>query len=307
MQNYFKNKRILITGIKGFVGTHLEKRLSILGANVYGISRSDEKDKKIFKENVLDYQKLNQIIKDLKIETCFHLAGESLVENGQEDPYHTFKINTEGTLNILESGRINNLEKIIIASTSHVYGNNKLPYLEEYNPIPSRPYETSKACADLIAKCYSGSFRLPVLIPRFVNIYGPGDLNFDRIIPKTIKSILENHSPKMWGGEAVRDYLYIDDAIDAYIKLAEINLNMVGNNRIFNFGTGNLISVKALIKKIIKVSGRNFEIEKINDERESEIKSQYVSWKKAEKILNWKPKVNLDQGLKKSFLWYKTQ
>lgn len=304
LKDDLRNKRILITGITGFVGKALSNRLKSLGAIVYGISRSVSNDLSNLNADIVDYPKINKFIKDSDIEICFHLACASLVEEGQLHPYQTFKVNTEGTLNILESARNNNLEKVIIASTSHVYGKNKVPYVESYTPKPTRPYETSKACTDIIAQSYSESFSLQVLIPRFVNIYGPGDLNFQRLIPKTIKSVLENSEPKMWGGQAVRDYLFIDDAIDAYLLLAKINIGKVGSNRIFNFGSSNMISVEDLIKKIIKISGKNLKIKKASVEREGEIASQYVSFNKAIRVLGWKPEVNLDEGLQKTIAWY---
>lgn len=300
----FNDKRILITGITGFVGKALASRLNSLGAIVYGISKSVRNNKRNLNVDILNYPEINKLIKDSKIQICFHLASESLVESGQKDPYQTFKVNTEGTLNILESSRRNNVERIIIASTSHVYGKNKVPYFESYMPRPTRPYETSKACIDLIAQSYAESFNLPVLIPRFVNIYGPGDLNFQRLIPKTIKSVLEDVPPKMWGGGAKRDYLFIDDAIDAFIMLAEIDMNKVGDNRVFNFGSANIISVEALMKKIIKLSEKKLDIVKTREERNGEIDSQYVSFQKAARLLGWKPKVSLDEGLRKSVAWY---
>ena len=299
-----RSKRVLITGITGFVGSNLAKKLRSLGVIVYGISRSLASDKRNLKANMLDYSAINNFIKDSKIQICFHLAGESLVETGQKDPYLTFKINTEGTLNILEIARKNTMDKIIIASTAHVYGNNKLPYLEEYTPKPSRPYETSKACTDLIAQSYANTFKLPVLIPRFVNIYGPGDLNFSRLVPKTIKAVLSNTTPKMWGGKAIRDYLYIDDSISAYLKLAEIDISLIGKNRIFNFGSNNKISVENLINKVITLSGKKVTIKKIDEGRASEIKSQYVSIEKATKVLGWKPRTTLEKGLRTTLRWY---
>lgn len=303
MYNYFRNKNILITGINGFIGLNLSKKLETLGACVYGISRSDSK-KNILKANILNFSVIDKFIKEKKINICFHLAAESLVEHGQKDPYNTFKINTEGTLNILESARKNSLEKIIIASTSHVYGNNRIPYFEGYTPRPSRPYETSKTCVDLIAQSYADTFNLPVRIPRFVNLYGPGDLNFNRIIPRTVKSVINNQNPKMWGGDVIRDYLYIDDAIDAYLKLASKNIPKAEKNKIFNFGSGNALSVRELIEKIIFLSNKDLQIEKIKNERSLEIKVQYVSWKKANRYLNWSPRIDLDEGLKKTIDWY---
>lgn len=299
-----KNKRILITGITGFVGSNLAIKLRALGADVYGVSRSQIM-KKNLKATIIDYSLIDEYVKKNKITIGFHLAAEALVESGNSDPYQTFKINTIGTLNMLEIARKNNFERIIIASTAHVYSNNRVPYKESYTPKPSRPYETSKACTDLIATSYAETFNLPVLIPRFVNIYGPGDMNFTRLIPKTIKSVLQGENPTMWGGAVTRDYLFIDDAIDAYVKLAQVKIEKIGKNKIFNFGSNNLVSVKDLIERIIVLSGQKVKIERIADAREAEIVKQYVSWNKAKRILNWKPHTELSEGLRQTIMWYK--
>lgn len=293
----WKNKKVLITGATGFVGSSLSRRLRESDARTFAISKGNL--------DIADFSKVNQFIKNNKIDVCFHLAAEALVEKGQSDPYQTFKTNIEGTFNILESSRLNNLERIVVASTVHVYGDNKVPCLEDYPPRPSRPYETSKACADLIAQSFADTYDLPVLIPRFVNIYGPGDRNYNRLIPKTIKSILKGEKPKMWGGNAKRQYLYIDDAIDAYIKLSEMDKDLIHKNRIYNFGQGSPISVKDLIEKIIKLSGKSFDIEPIQEERPDEISSQYVSSQKAKLYLNWIPKFSLDEGFLNTIEWYK--
>ncbi len=304
--NYWENKPVLITGIQGFVGSHLARALEKKGAIVWGLSRTVKK-RNILKANIIEYSRVDQIIKDKKIAICFHLAAESIVESGQEDPYQTLKINTLGTLNILECARKNNLEKVIIASTVHVYGDNPLPFKEEYTPRPTRPYETSKACLDLIAQSYIETFRLPVLISRFCNIYGPGDRNYNRLIPKTIKSILNDEQPLMWGGGSLRDYLYIDDAIAAYLKLAAVSTTSVGKNRIFNFGTGEHYTVEEVIKMIIHATGKNISIKKISGGRDNEILKQYVSSEKAKKLLNWSPKIPFEKGLAKTILWYKKE
>lgn len=303
--NYWVDRRVLITGDTGFIGSHLKKRLTAHGAKVYGISRSGD-GKNSFKANIADFKSIDKIITDRKIEICYHLAAEALVESGQSDPYNTFKNNIDGALNILESARIHNLKKVIIASTSHVYGDHKPPYLERFSPRPSRPYETSKTCIDLIAQSYANTYLLPVLIPRFVNTYGPGDLNFNRLIPKTIKSILNDESPKMWGGGARRDYLYIDDVVNAYLSLGQIKMAKIGKNRIYNFGSSNIFSVEEIIEKIITLSGKKFKITKIKDERDFEIKTQYSSWKKAKKVFKWDPEYSIDEGLKKTIQWYKS-
>lgn len=302
--NFWNKKSVLITGINGFIGSSLAKELRNRGAIVWGISRTKE-DKNIIKANIIDYSALENTMQDKKISICFHLAAESFVELGQENPYKTFKINTLGTLSILESAKKNNLEKLIIASTSQVYGDNPLPFKENYPVRPSRPYETSKACIDFIAQSYAETFNLPVLISRFCNIYGPGDLNFTRLIPKTIKSILSDNPPEMWGKGTVREYLYIEDAVEGYIRLAEIPREKIMKNRIFNFGTGKKYSVEDIIKKIIIASGKNIDTKKISGGRLDEIHEQYVSFTKAKKILGWSPKISIENGLKKTVRWYK--
>ncbi len=296
------DKNILITGIDGFVGDHLSKELKKRGANVFGVSKT-KKGKDIYKKNIVNFEELNSLFEKLKIQICFHLAGISLVEEGQEKPYDTFKINVLGALNVLEITRIHSLERVIIASTAHVYGDNVPPFREAFFPRPTRPYETSKATVDLIAQSYADTFNIPVLIPRFVNIYGPGDIHSTRLIPKTIKSILKGEDPKIWGGKAVRDYLYIDDAVDGYIKLSTVNLNKIGRNKIFNFGSGNKISVERIVDKAIRISGKPLKAKRIKDQRELEISQQYVSFEKAEKLLGWKPQVGIDEGLTKTLEW----
>ena len=299
-----KDKRILVTGSTGFVGSHLVKKLNLEGAGVFQLSRVLT-GKRVLKGNIIEYSTLENFITNNKIQMCIHLAAESLVELGQTEPYKTFKTNIDGTLNILEVARKHGLEKVIVASTVHVYGKNKVPYVERYTPRPSRPYETSKACTDLIAQSYADTFQLPVLIPRFVNIYGPGDLNFSRLIPKTIKSVLHNKSPEMWGGDSIRDYLYIDDVINAYLELLCVPLDKIKGNRIFNFGSGNKASVKEVIQTIINYSGNNLAIKRIDDQRSLEIDEQYVSFAKAKKHLEWEPRTALDHGLTQTLEWYK--
>lgn len=302
--NFFKKKKVLITGISGFVGSQLAQKLGQLGADVYGIARS-KSDRNVAQGDILDASFVENICKSFRGGICFHLAGKSLVEEGQRAPYDTYMTNIVGTLNVLENARKFAFERVIIASTSHVYGHNRLPYYEGYVPRPSRPYETSKACTDLIAQSYASSFNLPVFIGRFVNIYGPGDRNFERLIPRTIRTVLSHRSPLMWGGSAVRDYLYIDDAVDGYLKLATVDFSKVGDNRIFNFGGGNRISVKELITLIITLSGQKVSIKKINEERSEEIPAQYLAFSKAAKLLDWKAHVSLRSGLTKTLAWYK--
>lgn len=303
--NFWENKTAIITGSGGFVGCQLVAYLEARNARVTGIVRKTAKRPKEARVDVTSLPELKRIFSHLKPDVCFHLAGETLVESGQTDPYQTLKNNLMGTLNMLELCRAHQVRRLVIASTVHVYGVSALPYAETTPARPSRPYETSKTCADLMAQSYADSFNLPVVIPRFVNIYGPGDLHFSRIIPKTMKSVLTNKSPTLWEGGAVREYLYITDVLRAYDLLAQISDKELEKNRIFNFGSLEAISARDLIEAILKIAGKRVKIKKVAPAREKEISIQQTDWSKAKRILGWKPEVKLTQGLKLTLDWYR--
>lgn len=307
---FWQGKPVLVTGASGFVGSHLANQLLVKKSKVITLSQKGAKHSaQIINEigSVENFENLNKIIKKHKIELIFHLAAQPIVEIGQANPIKTFEVNIRGTWNVLESARENNIQKVIIASTVHVYGDNpKVPFKEKYFPQPSRPYETSKACADLLAQSFADTYNLPVEIPRFVNIYGPGDFNFSRLIPKVIKSILSGQQPEVWDIGSVRDFLYIDDAINAYLLLAQKHLDNGKRLRVFNFGTGKPIQIYDLVKKIIQLTKREIEVKMENppEERFNEIKKQFVSIAKAKRELGWQPLVDLEEGLSKTIKWY---
>lgn len=303
----WENSRVLVTGSGGFIGRHLVSYLQSKKAKVLGISRHPHNPLIEKKVDVAQKTHLRDVFKQFKPDACFHLASEALVEFGSNEPYGTFKNNVIGALNILEISRSYNIRRIIIASTSHVYGRAPLPYHEDEPARPSRPYETSKTCVDLIAQSYADSYNLPVLIPRFVNIYGPDDLNFSRVIPKTMRSVVRGKNPTMWGGSAKREYLYIDDAIRAYSSLGQITDAQLEKNRIYNVGTGTPVSVRDLIMKIIALSSKELSISKIEDSREEELREQVVSWEKMRRTMKWMPRISLDRGLWLTYEWYKTR
>ena len=305
-KKFWANKRVLITGASGFVGSHLLAHLSELGARVTGISRRPSPLKNIVVADVQEKSQLLKIFEKVQPDVCFHLASDALVEKGQKSPYETFRNNIVGSLNILDIARTTNVRRIVIASTVHVYGDAPRPYHEHEPARPSRPYETSKTCVDLIAQSYADTYRLPVLIARFANIYGPGDANETRIIPKTITSLLRGEKPTLWGGSATRDYLYIDDAIRAYDLLGSLSDKKMQRNRVYNFATGKLVTARQLIGMIIRIMGRSAEITRVRNGREQEIIRQEVDWSKAKALLSWAPKVSLADGLQKTIAWYST-
>lgn len=310
--SFWQDKSVFITGASGFVGSHLVRKLLQKKANVITLSKrltNIEKSTSQESGSVEDFRKLKKIIRKNKIDIIFHLAAQPIVEVGRINPIQTFEINVRGTWNVLEAARQENVQKVIIASTAHVYGDNpRVPLKEEYFPQPSRPYETSKACADLLAQSFADTYNLPVEIPRFVNIYGPGDFNFERLIPKVIKSILKYGYLHVWDVGSIRDFLYIDDAISAYLILAEKQIPNIKRVRVFNFGTGKPISIHDLIEKIIKLTGGrtiSIKTEEAPEERSNEIKNQYLSITKAKRELGWYPKISLEEGLKRTIKWYK--
>lgn len=298
MQNRFWNdKRVLITGASGFIGSQLVRYVNKQGAKVMGPKRADC--------DFSTYDSVAPLFKKNHFDICYHLAANPLVESGQKEPFSTLKNNFLATLNILELCRIYEVKRIIITSTVHVYGAGNAIFHEECPPKPSRPYETSKTCADLIAQSYADTFRLPVLIPRFVNIYGPGDLNFTRVIPKTIRSVLHKEHPLLWGGKSTREYLYVEDALTAFDSLAQMNDQQIEKNRIYNFGTGHPISARNLIEEIIRLSQADVAVKMIHEGREDELPQQRVSWRKAKRVLGWVPGVPLEQGLMMTIDWYR--
>lgn len=320
MRAFWKNKKVLVTGANGFIGTNLIKRLIKEGAKVIALTHKGLGHNSLLsleglandiyrveRGSVKELKDLKRVTAKEKIKVIYHLAAQPLVEVGRKSPIETFEVNVKGTWNVLEIARMKKVERVIVASTTHVYGDNPhLPYKEEYFPQPSRPYETSKACADLLAQSFADTYSVPVEVPRFVNIYGPGDSKLDRIVPKTIKALISGKNPEIFDVGAVRDFLFVDDAIDAYLILAEKRLPNKKRVRVFNFGSGQPVEIRRLAQKLVSLygKGRRLKIHSLPEVREKEIVKQYVSIKKAKDELGWRPRTGLDEGLKKTIAWY---
>lgn len=320
--SFWPGKPVLVTGADGFLGANLTKQLLAVKAKVITLSRQPIKNHSLLAlENltsqitshvlgsVEDFDLVNNLLAKQRIETVYHLAALPLVETGQDNPIQTFKVNIGGTWNILEAARQNMVERVIAVSSTHVYGDNpNLPFKESYYPQPSRPYETSKACADLLAQCYADSYRLGVVIPRFVNLYGPGDLNFSRLVPKVIRTVLQGANPRLWRSQAVRDFLYIDDAVAALLQVAEPTDRSFSDNSIVNFGSGQPVKVIDVAKKIVALTGSHqlkVVLQPRPQERADEILKQYVSIDKARTQLGWRPTISLEVGLAQTIAWYR--
>lgn len=318
VSTFWNNKNVFITGGTGFLGSYLVKKLVNYGANVTMLVRDYIPQSNIYrgeeykKVNVVhgtleDYLLIERTLGEYEIDTVFHLAAQAIVGVANRNPLGTFKSNIEGTWNILEAARKSPLiKRVIVASSDKAYGDQeKLPYDENMPLQGKHPYDVSKSCADLIAQTYYETYKLPVCITRCGNLYGGGDLNFNRIIPQSIQSILNNKAPVIRSdGSFIRDYFYIEDAVDAYINLAEkvVELNLGG--QAFNFSNEIQLTVLELVNKILKIMGSSMKPIILN-QGSNEIIHQYLSAKKARTILGWSPNYTIDEGLSKTIEWYK--
>jgi CDP-glucose 4,6-dehydratase len=314
---FWKKKNVLITGYEGFLGSNLTKALLNYKANVHGLdilihrkrtilTKNDFDKINIIKGSVENFLLLSEIIRKNKIEVIFHLAAKSLVGQGLQYPLKAFSTNIRGTWNVLEASRnSNSVKAIIVASSDKAYGNQKiLPYKETTPLCGNHPYDVSKSCADLLAYTYFHTYGLPVAITRCGNIFGPGDFNFSRIIPDTVRCALTGKTLLIRSdGKFIRDYIYVDDIVNGYLLLAQNlrKLNLAGEA--FNFSDENPITVLELVKKIYKLIGKK-ENYKILNQAKFEIRDQCLDSAKARRVLNWKPKVSLKDGLKKAIYWY---
>jgi len=320
MENRFwKDKQVLITGFEGFLGSNLTKALVSSGAKITGLdivvrrkstvlTVNDYKQISVIKGSVTDYPLVKKVIKDHKINVVFHLAAEAIIDKCHFDPLGAFSINIEGTWKLLEASRASNLiQSIVIASSDKAYGSHKnLPYKENASLIGDHPYDVSKSCADLIAYTYAHTYNLPVAVTRCGNIYGPGDFNFSRLIPDAFRCLAKDRTLQVRSdGKFVRDYVYVDDIVAGYLKIAELLKKKKLSGEPFNLSNECPLTVIALLQKIDKLNLCCKRLKyKILDVAKYEIKKQYLSSAKAKRVLGWEPACNLCDGLKRTAEWY---
>jgi len=315
---HWRNKKVLITGYEGFLGSHLTRNLLSCGAKISGLDIKTHRKQtilsvkeltkiNIIRGNVENFSLISKIIRENKIEYVFHLAAEALVEECFQKPVKAFSTNIKGTWNILEAARNSNaIMAIIIASSDKAYGShNILPYKENAALRGKHPYDVSKSCADLIAYTYFYTYGLPVVVTRCGNIFGSGDFNFSRIVPNAIKCALFGKKLLIRSdGKFTRDYIYVEDVVDGYISLAQKMQKLKLFGEAFNFSNENPISVLGLVENIYKICGR-ITYCKILNKAKYEIRNQYLSAKKAKRILGWKPECTLQRGLRETINWYR--
>ncbi|MEK6875326.1 MAG: NAD-dependent epimerase/dehydratase family protein [Nanoarchaeota archaeon] len=312
-----KNKNILVTGGTGFLGGHLVRELIDMGANVFVTYRLINSKRYFFNENLeknctllicdtKDKERIMNVISSYKIDYIFHLAAQPLVEVAYNHPYETLLTNILGTINILEASRnYKNIKGIVVFTSDKAYGNQEiLPYYESSPLRGSHPYDCSKSCSDLISQMYYKTYNLPITIVRAGNMFGPGDLNFDRIVPGAIKSILKKEPLEIRSdGSMIRDYVYVKDVVRACIMLMQ-NIEKT-QGEAFNIGAKNVYTVLELLEKIEKIIGVKIEKNILNICK-NEIPKQYLSYEKIKNFIGWENSYDLDSAIKETFSWYQS-
>ena len=313
--NILRGRRAFVTGATGMVGSWLTRSLVQLGADVTALVRDWVPHSHLLGDHgqlpnfvfgdLADYRVVERAIAEYEIEIVFHLGAQTIVQIANTSPLGTFEANIKGTWNVLEACRQSSTVKaIVIASSDKAYGEAaELPYTELTPLRGAHPYDVSKSCADLLANAYWNTYRLPLVITRCGNIFGPGDLNFSRIIPGTIRSVLLNERPVIRSdGSLVREYFYVRDAADAYLwvgqKLLEKGSGVAGEA--FNFSNERPMTVLEITRLILEVMGRKDLEPVILGTAKGEITAQALSAKKAREQLNWKSMYPMEQGIRET-------
>ena len=311
-------RRVLVTGAAGFIGSRLVERLLRLGAEVTALdvaarSPLDESglsDRLRVVRGSVDPVALARTMTDHGTQTVFHLAAQAIVATARANPVATFETNIRGTWTLLDTCRQRGdaVSEVVVASSDKAYGNSdRLPYTEEMPLAGRQPYEVSKACADLLAQCYHHAFGLRVAVARCGNVYGGGDLNWSRLIPGTIAALERGRRPVVRSdGSHIRDYIYVEDVVGAYVRLAEALRAGSTGGEAFNFSTESRSTVLDVVDKLRSLMGCEHLEPDVRATAEGEIPAQYLSAEKARSVLGWSPRYDLDSGLPPTIEWYRT-
>jgi CDP-glucose 4,6-dehydratase len=315
---FWRDRPVLVTGATGLLGSWLTRRLVEAGANVVCLVRDWVPQSELARSRVLDQVNvvrgdirdrdvLERAIGEYEADTVIHLAAQAIVGIANRNPVSTFESNIQGTWNLLEACRRSpSVKSIVVASSDKAYGDQeRLPYCEDA-PLQGRhPYDVSKSCADLIAQTYAHTYGLPVAVTRCGNFYGGGDLNWNRIVPGTIRSVVRGERPIIRSdGQNVRDYFYVEDGAAAYMLLAEqLHGRPELRGQAFNFSNERETTVLELVRRVLDAMQSDLE-PVVLDEASNEIRLQFLSAAHARRTLLWSPLFTLDEGMRRTVAWY---
>jgi CDP-glucose 4,6-dehydratase len=310
----------LVTGATGLVGSWLCRRLLDDGLHVVALVRDWDPQSELIRSGDIrrcavvsgcleDYPALERAIAGHGVDTVFHLGAQAIVGTALISPLATFESNIRGTYNLLEACRAHRdqVARVVAASSDKAYGSSDvLPYTEAMALEGRHPYDVSKSCADLLARSYAESYGLNVAVARCGNIYGGGDLNWSRIVPGTIRSVLEGKPPVLRSdGSFVRDYLYVEDVVDAYLALAEAAGRQGVRGEAFNFSPQRPLTVLEITRAVLAAMDRSDLQPVILGTAMGEIRDQALDAGKAARVLGWEPRFGLEDGLEATVAWYR--
>jgi len=318
--SFWPSRRVLVTGATGVVGSWLTRRLVDDGAYVVVLVRDMDPQSELLRSGTLERvavvngelenaATVDRAVIEHDIDTIVHLGAQTIVGAAFRSPAATFASNITGTVNVLESARVHSslVRAVVIASSDKAYGTaDRLPYTEEM-PLQGRgPYDVSKSCADLLATYYSETYGVPALIARCGNIYGGGDLNWSRIVPGTIRSLLTGEQPILRSdGTFRRDYIHVDDVVTAYMLLAEQGHDGNHHGQAFNFSDESPLTVRDIYDRVCQATVGHEVEPRVLDQAQHEIRDQWLSSSKARERLGWSVQVSVTDGLNRTVAWYR--
>jgi CDP-glucose 4,6-dehydratase len=318
--SFWQDRSVLVTGATGLLGSAMTATLLERGARPVCLVRDWVPESELVRSGTLercrivrgeleDLELLLRALNEYEVDTVFHLGAQAIVGTAARQPLSTFESNIRGTYLLLEACRLlgPRVRRVIVASSDKAYGSHdQLPYTEDMPLIGRFPYDVSKSCTDLLALSYFHSYALPVAITRCGNLFGPGDLNFNRLVPGTIRSALLDEDPIIRSdGTYVRDYFYVQDAVEAYLLLAERVPEPGFVGEAFNFGTETPLTVLEMVARILRVLDKTSLTPQVLGEASREIPRQFLDCAKARTRLGWRPRYSLEAGLLESAQWYR--